>query len=200
MSTPEALPGQGGDFAKGASGATNVYDTSPTGLGISPAYLAPGASASATSTSASQWTTGDYKMSALAADHDDPGGGSWLLCDGSAIAAGYTGLIATIGANRPDARGRTLVMLGTNASVSSLLANDGQPVANRRSYHRTSLTAPTQPRSDGGPAGATSVVSLNGSRIDGGAIVSGMAVGSGNANDALDTPSFIVPGSLFIHT
>lgn len=36
------------DFSKGASGAANVYDTSPAGLGISPSYLASNsASASA---------------------------------------------------------------------------------------------------------------------------------------------------------
>lgn len=197
MSTPEALPGQGGDFAKGASGATNVYDTSPTGLGISPAYLAPGASASATSTSSSQWTTGDYKVSALAADHNDPGGGSWLLCDGTAIAAGFTGLIATVGANRPDARGRALVMQGTNAAVSSLLANDGVAVANRRPQHRH--TPHSHNENNGGALTGGNFANANtpGGGVGTTATSDG---GSGTATDSLDAPAFIVPGNLFIHT
>jgi hypothetical protein len=39
------------DFTKGASGASNVYDTTPAGLGITPSYLAGGATASSTSLS-----------------------------------------------------------------------------------------------------------------------------------------------------
>lgn len=40
-------------FAQGASGAANVYDTSPSGLGLSPSYLAGNANAAATSVSGS---------------------------------------------------------------------------------------------------------------------------------------------------
>lgn len=53
MSSYGGLPGQGGDFAKGASGPANVYDNSPTGLGINPSYLAGGATASASAAAGS---------------------------------------------------------------------------------------------------------------------------------------------------
>lgn len=53
MSTPENLPGQGGDFVKGASGPPTVYDNSPAGLGLSPSYLSQGAAASASAVSGS---------------------------------------------------------------------------------------------------------------------------------------------------
>jgi hypothetical protein len=47
-------------FAQGASGAANVYDTSPAGLGLSPSYLAAGATASATATTGAAGTRLDY--------------------------------------------------------------------------------------------------------------------------------------------
>lgn len=52
------------DFVKGASGPENVYDTSPSGLGLSPAYLAQGASASA-SANASPEISYSEKVSAF---------------------------------------------------------------------------------------------------------------------------------------
>lgn len=52
MSNP-SLPGQSGDFAKGVSGVANVYDTSPAGLGLSPAYLASASASASSSTSTS---------------------------------------------------------------------------------------------------------------------------------------------------
>lgn len=58
MSSYESLPGQGGDFAKGASGADNVYDTSPAGLGLSPSYLAGGATATASASLSTSVITG----------------------------------------------------------------------------------------------------------------------------------------------
>jgi len=49
----------------------------------------------------------------------------WLLCDGNAISGGYTELIALVGANTPDMRGRfplgdnaSLTLLGTGGSVT----------------------------------------------------------------------------------
>ena len=45
-------------FTQGAAGAANVYDTSPSGLGLSPAYLSQGASASATASLSSSVLTG----------------------------------------------------------------------------------------------------------------------------------------------
>lgn len=44
------------DFAKGASGPTEAFNTSPTGLGFSPAYLAPAAGAGDTSGNFTQYT------------------------------------------------------------------------------------------------------------------------------------------------
>lgn len=146
----------------------------------------------------SGWTTGDYKVSAQAADHADPGGGQWLLCDGTAIDAAYAALIALVGATRPDARGRTLVMKGTNAAVSTLLANDGVAVANRRPQHRHTPHSHTVTgqflnpyQSAPGDTLLRNSSSQTTSSVDG---------GSGNANDSLDAPAFIVPGNLFIHT
>lgn len=46
----------------------------------------------------------------------------WLLCDGSTIGAGYTELIALVGANTPDLKGR--FPIGDNASLN-LLASGG---------------------------------------------------------------------------
>lgn len=51
-------------FAQGASGPTEVYDTSPAGLGLSPAYLAPGASASATAGASAVGTLANRPASA----------------------------------------------------------------------------------------------------------------------------------------
>jgi microcystin-dependent protein len=42
----------------------------------------------------------------------------WLLCDGSAIAGGYTELIALVGVNTPDLKGR--FPIGDNASLTLL--------------------------------------------------------------------------------
>jgi len=47
VSSVETSIGQGGDFAKGPAGVT-PYDTSPSGLGLNPTYLAPSSSATAT--------------------------------------------------------------------------------------------------------------------------------------------------------
>lgn len=54
----------------------------------------------------------------------------WLLCDGSSINASYTSLIAIVGANTPDLKGRfaigdnsTLTLLGTGGSATIAEAN-----------------------------------------------------------------------------
>jgi microcystin-dependent protein len=54
----------------------------------------------------------------------------WLLCDGSAISGSYTELIALVGANAPDMRGRfpigdnaSLTLLGTGGSTTIAEAN-----------------------------------------------------------------------------
>lgn len=73
----------------------------------------------------------------------------WLICDGTAISRStystlFTIISTTYGVgdgsttfNLPDLRGRVPVGQGSHADVSSLNANDGQAVANRRPKHRT---------------------------------------------------------------
>lgn len=171
----------------------------------------------ASSVSASSWNTGDYKVSAQAADHAD-GSGMWLLCDGTAVPSQWTNLIATVGANRPDARGRALVMLGTNASVNALLANEGAAVANRRPHHRHShslaisggshthnITYVNGGTNLGNPGGSDQPFVTTATYATQAAThthpngeFSGTIGSSGS--DPLDAPAFIVPGSLFIHT
>lgn len=48
MSSVDNSIGQGGDFAKGPAG-TSVYDTSPSGLGMNPTYLASSAATAVSS-------------------------------------------------------------------------------------------------------------------------------------------------------
>lgn len=145
----------------------------------------------------------------------------YVLCDGTSYlrsGGGVDALFAAIGTNYgfadgthfnvPDIRGRIPVGLGTNASVNTLNLNDGQVVGNRRPQHRTSdskavassTTGITNVRLDAGGGGATSVIVPQGARLDGGNLLTDPGhvhtltgtVGSGVANDALDTPSFIV--------
>jgi len=115
--------------------------------------------------------------------------------------------------NLPDLQGRVPVGKGTNASVSALGANDGQAAANRRPQHRTtkalSISDPghthVEQTEGGGSAGSgtwkpqrsdnsvypSSDASITTASATTGISVSG-SVGTNNANDALDTPSFIV--------
>lgn len=54
----------GPDFSKSAAGGQSFYDTSPSGLGLNPAYLAGGASASAVSAGLVNGVTGVFDDSA----------------------------------------------------------------------------------------------------------------------------------------
>lgn len=144
---------------------------------------------------------GDYKISAQTATHADVSGvGTWYLCNGAAIPASEVQLVALLGPNLPDARGRTLVMLGTNAAVSSLGASDGVAIANRRPQHRHtphSHTISLRNVTNNLTAGGTVVAMAdNGGTGVGETSVDG---GSGTATDSLDAPAFIVPGSLFVY-
>lgn len=137
----------------------------------------------------------------------------WQLCNGaSLLRASFAGLFAIIGVSYgsvdgthftlPDMQGRVPVGLGTNASVNALNANDGQAVANRRPQHRTSLTDPQHSHNSAGSghalAGAGSNIMANASAATDGdanfmrAASTGITIGSGVANDALDAPSYIV--------
>jgi len=116
----------------------------------------------------------------------------------------------------PDLQGRIPVCKGTNASVSTLNNNDGQTAANRRPHHRTSnsLVAPNHTHSTGISAAYAGTGGLTGfsgasqylTEWDGShsfesnppntggpsnTTLTG-SIGTNNANDALDTPSYIV--------
>ncbi len=137
-------------------------------------------------------TTGDYKVSAQAADH-----GGWLLCNGTAVSrTTYADLFALIGTafgvgdgsttfNLPDCRGRTLVALGTHVDVDALGDSDGVAVASRRpSHHHTHSAA--QELTTGKYAGGGGLLTTTTSDTSGGT--------------PLDAPAYLVLGSVFVHT
>lgn len=133
------------------------------------------------------FTTGDYKVSAQAANHVDPAGGQWLLCDGSTIPAQYTTLIALLGANLPDAPGRVLVMQGTNADVNAIGKSDGNADLNRTPLHHHTYDRPDAPTAFAvGPGGLSGVQDRH--------------TGNTSGGTPLNTPAYIVPGNLFVHT
>lgn len=147
---------------------------------------------------------------------------SWFICDGSAVSrATYSDLFTAIGTtfgvgdgsttfNLPDLRGRMIVGYapsGGHTDVSTLAANDGQAVANRRPKHRTTNSLTVSPSTHShqqtmysGPGGSTvagtasgaSSSTGNGDSTAGTSLSIGGSVGTNNANDALDTPSYIV--------
>src|SRR5215471_1434909 len=152
--------------------------------------------------------TGAIEMFAAAAA---PSG--WALCDGSSVlrsGAGYDALFAVIGTvygsvdgthfTLPDLRGRVAVGFaasGGHADVSTLSNNDGVAVANRRPKHRTSLTDPGHFHQYIQPAAAALIANINGTGTGGqyantDTKVTGITVGTGNANDSLDAPAYVV--------
>lgn len=145
-----ALP----DFAKGASGPAEPYDVSAAGLGISPAYLAQGASASASGFS------GTLPSGSILAYGGSVAPAGYLLCDGSTYdgtQSTYSNLWSAIGVTYggsgqsafqvPDLRGRVVVgyaASGGHTDVATRGNNDGVALANRRPKHNStnSLTLP----------------------------------------------------------
>jgi microcystin-dependent protein len=131
----------------------------------------------------------------------------------AAISTGYGAGDGSTTFNVPDLQGRIAVGLGTNASVNALGLNDGQSVANRRPHHRTtkalSISDPghvhVEQTEGGGSSGSgtwkpqrsdnsvypSSDPSITTASATTGISISG-SIGTNNANDALDTPSFIV--------
>jgi len=131
----------------------------------------------------------------------------WLMCDGSIVGRdAYPSLFNSISVlygsgdgsttfNLPDLRGRSIVGLGTNASVNALALSDGVAVADRRPQHKhnphqhTPETATNFATNSGNAYGAWTnggtILYVNGKTnlVDG---------GSGNANDSLDAPAFLV--------
>jgi len=129
----------------------------------------------------------------------------WVLCDGSSYdgtTTSYSSLFAAIGTTYggtgaasfkvPDLRGRVPVgyaASGGHADVSTLGNSDGVTTANRRPKHRHS------PHSHHVFSGGTVGVKFGLGRSDGtdqGAGDSGVDGGSGNANDSLDAPAYLV--------
>lgn len=141
---------------------------------------------------------GDYKLSAQAASHAEPSGGTWYLCDGSVVPATEAALIALIGGSFPDARGRVLTALGTNAAVNGIGDNDGVALANRRPQHQHTPHSHTIQMYAGPVASATIPQTTNATPSNTQA-TSSVDGGSGVATDATDAPAYIVPGSLFVY-
>jgi len=116
----------------------------------------------------------------------------WVLYDGGTL-PGSTGIYADLYAHlgntttKPDTRGRMEVGLGSHADVNAVGNNDGVTVANRRPKHRhTPHTHAGNYSKSGGIDAAGSTGTFTQGTIptaDG---------GSGNANDPLDAPAYIV--------
>jgi len=153
---------------------------------------APGSGTS--SGGGSPWQTGDEKISAIAATHADPLGGTWYLADGSAVPPANTALVALLGANFPDARGRSLVMLGTHADVNAIgkVEQAALSVGSRRMKHShtKALTVPW------GNVGGSGLATPN-TNYQGDISVSGTI---GVAGAGIDEPAFVVIGNLFYHS
>lgn len=144
----------------------------------------------------------------------------WVKYDGGNLPSStgiYADLATHLGSSTtPDTRGRMEVAIGAHADVNAVGNNDGQAAANRRPKHRTTnaLTASQVPHAHGpgGAAaggwfeaewgsGAAGQGNGGGSRNQGTvsatdtqqpAVTLGGSIGTNNANDALDTPSYIV--------
>ena len=111
--------GGGGGFSRAASGAFAGGAGAP-GLIIITSYMPANPAGSPA-------PTGEIKMWPTATA---PSG--YLLCDGAAIPAGNTALIALVGANTPDMRGRMPIGAGTFAALG---ASDGLAEASRSPVH-----------------------------------------------------------------
>lgn len=128
----------------------------------------------------------------------------WLLCDGTSyLRTDQAALFAVIGTtfgaadgthfNVPDLRGRVAVGFaasGGHVDVSTLGNNDGVAAANRRAKHRHTAHAHGVPTLGGSSGGSnitaertTAPGTINTTSVDG---------GSGNANDSLDAPAYLV--------
>lgn len=130
----------------------------------------------------------------------------WLLCDGASyLRATYPDLFAAIGTtygaadgthfNVPDLRGRVPVgyaAAGGHADVSTLGNNDGVAAANRRAKHRHTAHAHTVHGAQVDPGGGSAFGALQTAAGTGDQATTTADGGSGNANDSLDAPAYIV--------
>lgn len=98
----------------------------------------------------------------------------------------------------PDIQGRTVVVKGTHADVDTLGDNEGvATVAYRRPKHQTSLTDPGHAHTItgyqfGGPNSTADAATASPVANPTSTNTTGITVGSGNANDPVDQPAFIV--------
>lgn len=126
----------------------------------------------------------------------------WLLCDGSAVSratyATLFGLISTtygVGDgsttfNVPDLRGRVIAgyaASGGHVDISTLGNNDGVTLAHRRAKHRH--TPHSHSVSWGQSGGNRGALNMNNADSVATTAVDG---GSGNSNDSLDAPAYLV--------
>lgn len=135
----------------------------------------------------------------------------WLLCDGASYLRTdypdlFTAISTTYGAadgthfNVPDIRGRVPVgyaASGGHTDVSALNNNDGQATANRRPKHRTSEPSHVHPITNVSDIPNSGIANAAGDQASPtlGPVAGGsgtIGIGTANANDALDTPSYIV--------
>ena len=150
--------------------------------------------------SMSPWVTGDTKISARSATHADPLGGTWYLADGSAIPGGNAALVALLGANLPDSRGRALVMMGTHADVNAIGKADAQAtVGNRRPAHKHLVAGAVY------GAGSPNATAWDGANNTGrnypyGTVTTVPTVGPQTGAEPVDSPAFVVAGNLFYHS
>ena len=137
----------------------------------------------------------------------------WLLCDGSTVGRNaYPGLFNAVSTlygsgdgsttfTLPDMRGRMPVGKGTHSDVSTVGNNDGVAVANRRSKHKhtphTHDSSSTYSTAYGNSAGSSTGKALawgetGAYQQNNTGNVSSTDGGSGNTNDPLDAPAYLV--------
>lgn len=173
---------------------------------IAPSKLAAGTNGQVLTTVAGAAAWADATAGAVPAGAMLPYGGTaapatWLLCDGANVSrTTYATLFAAIGTaygtgdgsttfGLPDMRGRVAVGKGTNTSVDTLGESDGVAEANRRPQHRHTPHTHV--------VGGTN--SVGGAQLQGPQTANNSAFtsaahdgGSGNANDSLDAPAYLV--------
>jgi len=159
--------------------------------------------------------TGGGSISALPAGIVLPFGGATapsgtLLCDGTQyLQSDYVRLAGVIGTtfggdathfNVPDLRGRTIAFKGLHSDVATIGNSDGAAAANRRPKHQH--TKHIHPLSVGGlinykdgSSGDRSWSATAGG-VDGGGSMLSVDGGTGNPNDSVDAPAYLVLNSV----
>ena len=124
----------------------------------------------------------------------------WFLCDGAAYSrTTYAALFAVIGGqygtgdgttfNMPDLQGRVPIMVGTQSLIDTRGKNEGVALANRRPQHRHNPHRHATGTSGGALSNGGFSAPYGGFLDWYTGLVDG---GSGNVNDALDGPAYLV--------